>query len=131
MRDIEALRKADVEGESGPLDFLVPLEILVPADVEYKNVVSEFQVSLLEICAARNNNVELRLETKANQKGYYEELRKYLPKSISARVEWKTNDGGDIPVRDKKVSVLEVKGWNYFLKSGLETSNLSSVAAKK
>jgi len=86
--------------ESGPLDFLVPLEILVPSDVEDDEVVATFKSSLLDICAARNNNVELRLETKANQKGYYEELRNALPKAIADRVEWKTNDGGEIKVRD-------------------------------
>lgn len=88
------------EEQDGPLDFLVPLEILVPSDVEDDNVVREFSGSLLEICAARNNNVELRLETKANQKGYYESLRKSLPPEIASRIEWKTNDGGDIKVRD-------------------------------
>jgi hypothetical protein len=99
---IEALRKGVQEDEDkdGVIDFLVPLEILVPSNVEDDNVVREFASSLLEICAARNNNVELRLETKANQKGYYEQLRKSLPKDIAARIEWKTNDGGEIKVRD-------------------------------
>jgi hypothetical protein len=98
---IEALRKQPVEdGGEGPLDFLVPLEILVPSDVEDEDTVAEFNSSLLDICAARNNNVELTLETKANKKGFYEYLRKSLPQDISDRVEWKTNDGGDIKVRD-------------------------------
>src|SRR3546814_430492 len=72
---VNALRKAGPEDadETGPLDFLIPLEILVPSDVEDEEVVREFKSSLLDICAARNNNVELRLETKANQKGYYAE----------------------------------------------------------
>jgi hypothetical protein len=78
----------------------VPLEILVPSDVEDPDVVEEFNTSLLAICSARNNNVELTLETKANKKGYYEDLRRALPSSIAERVEWKTNDGGDIKVRD-------------------------------
>jgi hypothetical protein len=99
---VEALRKETYEDENkgGTLNFLVPLEILVPSDVENDDVVREFNSSLLEICAARNNNVELRLETKANQKGYYENLRKALPGQIASRIEWKTNDGGDIKVRD-------------------------------
>lgn len=99
---VKTLAKEAREGEEqdGPLDFLVPLEILVPSDVEDDEIVREFSSSLLEICAARNNNVELRLETKANQKGYYESLRKALPPEIAARIEWKTNDGGDIKVRD-------------------------------
>jgi hypothetical protein len=99
---VEELRKRDLDDPQGkgPLDFLVPLEVLVPADIENADVVHDFEGSLLEICAARNNNVELRLETKANQKGYYEDLRKALPGTIARRVEWKTNDGGDIKVRD-------------------------------
>jgi len=42
----------------------------------------------------------LTLETKANKKGYYEDLRQALPRPMAERVEWKTNDGGDIKVRD-------------------------------
>jgi hypothetical protein len=98
---IEELRKSSVEeGAPDPLGFLVPVEILVPSDLENDEIVSTFNSSLLDICAARNNNVELRLETKANQKGYYEELRRFLPPEIADRIEWKTNDGGDIKVRD-------------------------------
>lgn len=101
-RDLVAtLRASTVEDAgNGPLDFLVPLEILVPSDLEDPSVMNDFTSSLLDICAARNNNVELKLETKANQKGFYEEFRKFLPPAISERVEWKTNDGGDIKVRD-------------------------------
>ena len=72
----------------------------MPADLEDDDVVAEFSESSLDICAARNNNVELTLETRANKKGYYEELRRYLPKEIAARVVWKTNTGGDIKARD-------------------------------
>ena len=98
---IEVFRKVGGEDQGdGPLDFLVPLEILVPSDLEDLEIMYEFSSSLLDICAARNNNVELKLETKANQKGFYEEFRKFLPAFISNRVEWKTNDGGDIKVRD-------------------------------
>jgi hypothetical protein len=99
--EIEALRKAQAEeGSDGPLDFMVPLEILVPSDLENDAVVDDFNGSLLDICAARNNNVELTLETKANKKGFFEYLRKSLPRKIADRVEWKTNDGGEVEVRD-------------------------------
>jgi hypothetical protein len=91
--------KAD-ETSSTSLDFLVPIEILVPSDLDDEGSVENFVQSLHDICAARNHNVELREETKANQKGYYAELRKSLPASIRDRVEWKTNDGGEIKVRD-------------------------------
>ncbi|WP_441240530.1 hypothetical protein [Tardiphaga sp. 768_D3_N2_1] len=99
---VNALRKSssDDHDVAGPLEFLIPIEILVPSDVENADVVQQFNRSLLDICAARNNNVELRLESKANQKGYYEALSEALPPEIVTRVEWKTNDGGDIKVRD-------------------------------
>lgn len=83
------------------LDFLIPVEVLVPADLDDEDVVLEFKSSLLEICAARNNNAELTLETKANQRGFYEEIKKALPSSVAGRIEWKTNmAGADVKVRD-------------------------------
>lgn len=101
--DIEALRKIK-QGDEGfdesALDFLVPIEILVPSDLESDETMDAFNSSLLSICSARNNNVQLTLETKANKKGFYEDLRTALPPEIEARVEWKTNDGGQIKARD-------------------------------
>lgn len=81
-------------------DFLVPLEVLAPADPSDARSIEEFSMSLLEICAARNNNVELTEETKANKSGFYDELKSALPKDIADLVEWKTNDGGVIKARD-------------------------------
>jgi len=104
LRDeIEDLRKLKPEEEGydeSSLDFLVPVEILVPSDLESEEAMEEFNSSLLAICSARNNNVQLTLETKANKKGFYEDLRKALPAEISERVEWKTNDGGEVKARD-------------------------------
>ena len=98
---VKTLRESTPDDVSdGPLNFLIPLEILVPSDLRDPETMNDFTSSLLDICAARNNNVELRLETKANQKGFYEEFQRFLPKEIATRVEWKTNDGGDIKVRD-------------------------------
>jgi hypothetical protein len=82
------------------LEFLVPIELLVPSDIENEQIVLEFSASLLDICAARNNNVQLSVETKANKKGFYDEIKKLLPSNISENIEWKTNDGGKIKVRD-------------------------------
>ena len=98
--EVAALKKAHPSGDGGPLDFLVPVEILVPADAEDDFVLNAFTGSLLEIGAARNNNVQLTLETKANKKGFYDELRNALPNEIAKRVEWKANDGGVVKVRD-------------------------------
>ena len=101
--DVESLRKLSKDQDEyseNALDFLVPLEILVPSDLESEESTEAFNNSLLSICSARNNNVQLTSETKANKKGFYEDLRKALPANISNRVEWKTNDGGEIKVRD-------------------------------
>jgi hypothetical protein len=101
--EVEALRKVkpdDDEYDEGALDFLIPVEILVPSDLESDDAMEAFNGSLLSICSARNNNVQLTLETKANKKGFYEDLRVALPAEIAARVEWKTNDGGEIKARD-------------------------------
>lgn len=83
--------------QENKLDFLVPLEILVPSSEE---AINDFSNSLLNICASRNNNAQLTADTKANQKGFFEELKDFLPEQISQEVEWKTNDGGRIKVRD-------------------------------
>lgn len=95
----EAL-KAEIYEIKDELTFPVPIEILVPADLANEDMVQEFRSLLFEICAARNNNVELTLETKANKKGFYDEIRKALPKRVADRIEWKTNDGGEVKVRD-------------------------------
>lgn len=101
--EIEALRKIkpdDDEYDEDALDFLVPIEVLVPSDLESDESMEAFNSSLLSICSARNNNVQLTVETKSNKKGFYEDLRAALPEDIASRVEWKTNDGGDIKARD-------------------------------
>lgn len=103
-RDLVEQLKLIKPGEAGydesNLDFLVPVEILVPSDVEDPEIVASFSDSLLSICSARNNNVQLTLETKAAKKGFYEVLKAALPEAIAARVEWKTNDGGEVKARD-------------------------------
>jgi len=85
------------------LDFYIPVEILVPVDQDDIACLNEFTSNLLEICDARNNNAELQLSAKANQKGYFDTLREFMDnhnKTIGNRIEWKTNDGGDIKVAD-------------------------------
>lgn len=82
------------------LDFLVPVEIQVPRLMTDQSLIDEFKSSLLEIGSARNNNVQLTEETKANKQGLYETLKNSLPSAISENVEWKSNDGGFIKVRD-------------------------------
>ncbi len=102
-----SVRKAD-DGSSESygepdLSFYVPVELLVPSNPDDKLCVDEFRQNLLEICEARNNNAELTAGAKANQKGYFDALKRKLEEKdpvVAQRVEWKTNDGGDIKVQD-------------------------------
>jgi hypothetical protein len=82
------------------LNFQIPIEVQVPVSMTDDEAVDEFKTSLLEIGAARNNNVQLSEETKANKLGLYDDLKGMLPSALSERVEWKANEGGEIKVRD-------------------------------
>ena len=64
------------------LDFEMPVEVQVPADMHDDEAVETFRSSLLEIGAARNNNVQLSEETKANKKGFYDVFKEHLPSSL-------------------------------------------------
>lgn len=104
-RDIidEYLNEVKSNPDNKELDFLVPIELLVPSDIDNPVVVRRFKDALIEICAARNNNVQLQTSAKSNQKGYFDELKKLFKEHnplISDRIEWKTNDGGDIKAQD-------------------------------
>lgn len=82
-------------------DALVPVELLVP------NVASEagrekFLNNILDICAARNNNVQLKEETIANQSGVFDYLKHVLEErmpDVYRNVVWKTNESGEIDLR--------------------------------
>ena len=119
--DLKELKKAKVWGEFkslfqkhiGPIEnflsngeneeelsTLIPVEMLLPKssdplDLDY------FNDALLEIQIARNNNAQLKQETKSNQEGLYEPLKNSIPKRISDRIEWKSNqEGGEIKAAD-------------------------------
>ena len=103
---IEAWRKygADIDQEDSSLDILIPVELLVPNDEDHDK--ESFLMQLIEVCEARNNNVQLPLEAKSNKQGFYDEIKKALPAKLSTRVEWKPNEWEDneeqrpIKVRD-------------------------------
>jgi hypothetical protein len=80
--------------------FLVPIELLVPSDMSSVEIVDEFTSSLVDICEARNNNVSLTDETQANKRGFYDEIKRFLPEEISNNVEWRSNQGGRIKPRE-------------------------------
>jgi hypothetical protein len=89
VRDWEEFRKVWSENRNAiaeiadVLDFEMPVEIQVPADMHDEDVVETFKSSLLEIGAARNNNVQLTEETKANKKGFYDVFKEHLPTSLT------------------------------------------------
>ena len=85
------------------LGFFVPVELLLPCNPNELACTEDFKNNLLEICAARNNNVQLNVAAKANQRGYFEPLRNLMKKenpTLADRIEWKTNDGGDVKAQD-------------------------------
>ena len=87
------------EKESTDLDFLIPIELLVPKDPENLSCLHDFRNHLFEICEARNNNAELNRSDKANKKGYYDYLQTTLKKhnpTVCNRIMCKKNTGGDI-----------------------------------
>jgi hypothetical protein len=51
-------------------DFLVPVELIVPSDPEDERAVAKFEMSVLEICAARNNNAPLTQEPSLIRKAF-------------------------------------------------------------
>ncbi len=97
---LDSIQKGE---ETDELDFFVPVELVVPRDLSNTSCVYAFKNQLLEICEARNNNAELQLSAKANQKGYFDDLKELLEnhnRNIANRVEWKTNDGGEVKAQD-------------------------------
>ncbi|RLQ88208.1 hypothetical protein [Notoacmeibacter ruber] len=97
---IWAEKREEISDIEELLEFEMPVEIQVPAKMSDPYVVSEFKSSLLEIGSARNNNAQLTEETKGNKQGLYDDLKSFLPAHISQNVEWKSNDGGRIKVRE-------------------------------
>ena len=82
------------------LDFLIPIEIIFPRDTTDTDTLNFWGESHRDITHARNNNAQLTDSTKDHHQGFYEYLKSTLPKEISKRVEWKTNDGGVIKAAD-------------------------------
>lgn len=90
--------REDIEGVLDGFNFQMPIEIKHAKDSDEGE--DQFDSSILDISQARNNNKELAQEAKSNKAGHYEYLREALDPDISDEVEWKTNSGGRIKVRD-------------------------------
>lgn len=97
IRSVSNLKQKD----SNALGALVPVELLVP-DTDSEENIHDFLTSILLICAARNNNVQLRDETLANQDGVFDSLKEILERQmpdVYDEVSWKTNQLGNIDIR--------------------------------
>lgn len=81
------------------LNFFVPVELLLPASTDDKLCLERFRTSLLEICAARNNNAQLTEGTKGNKEGLFDSFRSLFEEKhpdLAGNISWKTNDGGKV-----------------------------------
>jgi len=111
MKDLWEQHRDELEAAKEKFDFLVPVELLVPSDPESDGSVQQFEMSVLDICAARNNNAQLTQETKSNKLGFYDEIRERLDPAIASRVEWKSNEWESSEARPIKVRDLLALGW--------------------
>lgn len=111
MKELWDKHRKDLEDVKEQFDFLVPVELLVPSDPTDLRAVQQFEMSVLDICAARNNNAQLTQETKSNKLGFYTEIRDRLDPAIAARVEWKSNEWESSETRPIKVRDLLALAW--------------------
>jgi hypothetical protein len=128
LREAWAKHRPAIEELKQDIDFLVPIELLVPTDLNDEESLETFEASLLEICAARNNNAQLTQETKSNQKGFYLEIKSRLPQMVADRVEWKTNEWDSEDVRPIKARDIIALAWvplNCLSEAGVLPGRLS------
>lgn len=98
LPDVWKSHRDKIEEVKGSLTFLTPIEVIFPQDgAEGRD---EFQDAVLDVARARNNNAQLTEETKANKAGFYDAIRDSIDQELVDQIEWKTNDGGRIKVRD-------------------------------
>lgn len=111
MKDLWQEYRTELNDVRETFDFLVPVELLVPSDADDIESVQKFEMSVLDICAARNNNAQLTQETKSNKLGFYDEIRARLDPAIASRVEWKSNEWESSEARPIKVRDLLALAW--------------------
>lgn len=88
-----------LSGDDPVLQIMVPVELLLPlssSELDKNN----FERILIDIQEARNNNAQLKLETKADKAGLFDDLKSYVDDSIRQRIEWRSNEPGDVKVAD-------------------------------
>ena len=111
MKELWDIHREELEAVREQFEFLVPVELLVPSDPDDLSAVERFEMSVLDICAARNNNAQLTQETKSNKLGFYTEIRQRLAPDIASRVEWKSNEWESSEARPIKVRDLLALAW--------------------
>ena len=87
-----------IEAIRGDLEFLTPVEIIFPQEGDSGR--DDFEDAVLDVARSRNNNAELTEETKANKAGFYDAIKDAIDPALVGEIEWKTNDGGRIKIRD-------------------------------
>lgn len=128
MKDLWDENRSALEAIKDEFQFLVPVELIVPSDPEDDQCVQQFEMSLLDICAARNNNAQLTQETKANKKGFYDGIKERLDDVLAKRIEWKGNEWESDDERPIKVRDLLALAWiplNKANEEGLLPVNMS------
>lgn len=95
---------AEEPDSTSGMDTYVPIELLVPRDPKDSICAMRFRNNLMEICNARNTNVQLSLVAKDNQSGLFDELKEIIESKnpyLKGKIEWKPNEGtGEIKVQD-------------------------------
>lgn len=81
------------------LDHFVPVELVIPASESDADRLA-FRDNLPLIQQARNNNAQLKDQTLADHAGIFEELKRAVSPDLRTVIEWKSNDGGRIDVRE-------------------------------
>jgi len=124
LMDAWSIHYDEIYSDRDELDFLVSVELIIPSS-DSTEALEAFRAGSIEVCAARNNNSQLAQEAKANQRGFYNELKKRLAKKhpeLCERVEWKTN----YTVSDSKkvIKVRELVAFAWLPLSVLEKEGL-------
>jgi hypothetical protein len=99
----------DLEAQKSQFTVLVPVEMLDPARGDDETVAA-FHSALIDICSARNNNVQLPNEAAANKKGFFDEIKGQVPASVANRTEWRPNtwedEDEDRPIKPRDLVAL-------------------------
>lgn len=84
-----------VEKYINEFPFVIPIEIITTND--HKDSKDQFDMSIADICSARNNNNQLKVEDKSHHKGNYDYIKTVLGKHD---IQWKDGEGGEIKSKD-------------------------------